>query len=120
MFVGEKAILDSMTVAPEADEETHFLGEAVGVTQGISKDVYEFKSVGRRELESRWTAVVEKVGGKWKVARVHMSANVLDNAVLDAATKLGTIKAIIGAASGLLLGLILGRLFFRRKGSARS
>ena len=115
MFVGEKAVLDSMTVAPEADEETVFLSETVGVTQGESKDVYEFKSVGRRDLTSRWTAVVEKVDGKWKVARVHMSANVLDNAVLDGVAKIGTIKTAIGTGGGLIVGLILGRMLFGRK-----
>jgi ketosteroid isomerase-like protein len=114
LFVGEDSVLESFTVAPEADDYTTFLSDSVGVAQGVSHDVLEFRQVGRRELTSRWTAIVEKIDGEWKVARIHISANVLENPVLDAKEFVGNLKAGGGALVGLLLGLVLGALLFRR------
>ena len=110
LFEGDQSILTSITVSPTADERTVFFGDSIGVTQGTSNDTFEFRKAGRRELTTRWTAVVEKNQGQWRVARVHMSANVLDNPVIDASNALSTLKMGAGAAGGFVLGALLFRL----------
>ena len=115
LFTGDKSLLKSLTVAPVADAKTVFFGDSVGVAQGTSNDVYDIRAVGRREMKSRWTAVVTKVDGNWKVARVHMSANILDNPVLQATKGAGRFLPLI---LGILAGLIIGAMLFRRKKSS--
>jgi ketosteroid isomerase-like protein len=65
LFEGGDSVLESMTVAPVADEQTEFFGDSLGVTQGTSQDEFVFRGAGRRALTTRWTAVVEKSGGQW-------------------------------------------------------
>lgn len=111
LFTGDQAILESITVNPVADERTTFLGDEVGVAQGTSRDTFGFRILGERELTNRWTAVVVREGGQWKVSRVHMSANVLDNPVLQATKKSsGLIGAVIGLVVGAILVILVSRL----------
>ena len=114
LFVGESAMLESMTMAPESDTLTDFIAEDVGVVQGVSNDTFVFKTVGDRRMSSRWTAVVRKVDGQWKVDKVHMSGDILDNPVLDAQVMRGNIKGAIGLAIGLIGGFFLRALLARR------
>ncbi len=110
LFDGEDSEMSGLKVTPEADALTTFLGADAGIVQGSSQDVYSFRKVGERKMTSRWTALVRKVGGEWKVSHVHMSGNVLDNPVLAATATVGTIKTVIGFVAGLLIGaLLLGR-----------
>lgn len=115
MLDGDKAILDSITVAPESDALTRFFEGDVGVVEGRSHDVFDFKTVGRREMESRWSAVVRKVDGAWKIESVHMSGNVLDNPVLGAVEKVGNIKAAVALLAGLVAGFLLRAVIARPK-----
>jgi ketosteroid isomerase-like protein len=111
LFDGDDSEMTGLKVSPEADALTEFIGTETGVVQGSSQDVYSFRKMGDREMTSRWTAVVKKVGDEWKVSHVHMSGNVLDNPVLDATATVGTLKTVIG----FVVGLLISALVFRRK-----
>ena len=111
LFDGDDSEMTGLKVAPEADELTVFLGDGAGVVQGSSKDVYSFRKMGDREMTSRWTAVVKRVGDDWKVSHMQMSGSVLDNPVLNATATVGTIKTVIG----FVVGLLIGALVFRRR-----
>jgi uncharacterized protein (TIGR02246 family) len=89
---------------PVADALTTFLDNDSGVSTGSSTDTYTFKDGDSRTMTSRWTATLHREGGRWKVAALHMSANVLDNPVIEATRK--TAHMLI--AAGVLLGLIAG------------
>jgi ketosteroid isomerase-like protein len=104
LFTGPGAVLTQIEARPQADELTQFLDADTGITHGSSSDVYHFSDGKVRTMNSRWTVVVEKDPDGWKIAKVHFSANLLDNPVLDA-VKAGIYKAAIG---GLLAGLIVG------------
>lgn len=117
LFNGEQSILKSISVSPKPDGPTIFEGDSVGISMGTSEDAFEFRGVGRRELTSRWTAIVRKENDSWKVSSVHMSANVLDNPVLDAAQKAGGLVRLI---IGLVVGVVIGALLFRRKSPRES
>lgn len=107
MVKGPKAIVKSVKVAPEADQLTEFLAPNVGVCSGHSTDTFTFTDGDVRTMKTRWTAVVKKDGGRWKIARVHFSANMLDNPVL-AAVKSGWINGI--AIGGVILAFLIGAI----------
>ena len=115
LFSGEDAVLERIEVNPEADELTRFLDENTGVSHGTSRDTYHFTNGDVRTMNTRWTAVVQKQEGPWKLVTVHFSANILDNPVLEA-TRRQTLN-IAGSAliGGLVLGIAITLIARRRK-----
>jgi ketosteroid isomerase-like protein len=83
------------------------------VSEGTLQDSFTLNDGRVLPLNSRWTAtVVRAEGGGWKIASFHASANVFENPVIKIAErKMG----MIAGGGGLLLGLIIGALLFRRK-----
>ena len=106
LFTGENALLTKAELRPEADDLTEFLSEDIGVVHGTSNDVFRFVDGEERVMKSRWTAVVQKEDGVWKLSRAHFSANLLDNPVLRAAQSFSYWLA----GGGLIVGFILGGL----------
>lgn len=102
--------IKSIAFHPSADSLTTFYGEDAGVCAGSSTDTYTFKDGDSRTMTSRWTATVHKDNGHWKVAALHMSANVLDNPVTQAIRTRATQIAVVAGIVALLLGLVLGRV----------
>lgn len=87
MFTGDGAVIRKITVAPSADALTRFIGENAGYCTGVSRDEYVVKSNDRTiVMESRWTALLVKDAGQWKVATLHSGVNVLDNPVMEMAS----------------------------------
>lgn len=115
LFEGDAPILNGIAAEAEADAPTEFLGEDVGVTQGTSQSTFDFRTVGKRELPVRWTAIVRKVDGRWKLSKLHLSGNINDNPMVDATKTLGNLKAGGGFAVGLVAGVLFGWFLFRRK-----
>lgn len=101
-----KTGLERIEVNPVADGPTQFLAENVGVCHGISNDRYFFTNGDIRTMPERWTSVLVKEDGAWKVSKIIFSANILDNPVL-AGTKVALQNFIIWAA---LAGLVIGAL----------
>jgi hypothetical protein len=68
---------------------------------------------GPFQLSSRWTSTSVKADGRWKVASMHLSANVFTNSLIEEAKR----AALYAAAGGLAAGLILGGLvcWWRRR-----
>ena len=114
LFDGETPLLKSVEIRPEADELTTFLDEDSGVVFGKSNDRYTFTDGDVRDMTSRWSAVVEKDGGTWKLVSVHFSANLLDNPVIAAVKSAAQRTTIMVGALGIALGLLVGVLLRRR------
>ncbi len=107
--------LDRIEVNPVADGPTDFLADTVGVCHGTSNDRYFFKNGEIRVMPERWTAVVVKDNGQWKVSRIIFSANILDNPVVTALQQeTGKVIAIAGLA-GLTIGAAVMWLIGRKK-----
>lgn len=115
LFEGEGARLVRIAVDPTADRKTEFLADSVGVVEGVSTETYHFTDGDVISMQTRWSAVTTREGDDWKLASVHFSANLLDNPLLDAAKKKITQYVIAAAIAGLLLGLILMRVFRGQK-----
>jgi ketosteroid isomerase-like protein len=118
IFKGERALVRKVTIKPVADELTRFLAPDVGLSSGTSEDTWEFADGDVRVMKVRWTAVVRKVDGRWKLTSAHVGTDLLDNPVVAAAKqglwKVGGWLGGGGLVVGALAGLIVGR---RHRGS---
>ena len=100
----------SITFRPVADDLTTFYGEDAGVCAGSSNDTYTFGDGDSRTMSSRRTAAVHKENGVWKVAALHMSANVLDNPVVQATRQRAITYVVAALIAGLIVGFVLRML----------
>ncbi len=110
LFENKSIGIERIEVKPIADGPTEFLSDNVGVCHGTSNDSYYFKAGDVKVMPERWSAVVLKDNGVWKVSRIIFSANILDNPVVT------TIKAdiekfvIIAVLAGVAIGVAIGAL----------
>jgi hypothetical protein len=61
-------------------------------------------------LDSNWSSTSVKSDGQWKVAALHLSANVFTNDLIGEAKSAAWITGIAGALAGIVLGLLLAWL----------
>lgn len=97
-------------VPPKPDELTIlYNGGNTGISFG--QTVARYTLFGHDfDFTNRWTATLVKENGHWLLAAYHVSNNVLDNPLINAAK-----SALFWAAGlALVLGLVLGLLFGRR------
>jgi len=114
MNAGGEKVFQGYKVEPEADELTILHGGDTGVVFG--KSVPKYKYLGMEfELENRWTATLVKEDGQWKIAAYHVSANVLDNPLLNAAKRLTYWTGGIALALGAVLGSVGSAVLRRRQ-----
>jgi ketosteroid isomerase-like protein len=119
LFKGDRALVRKVTLKPSADELTRFLAPDVGLSSGSSEDTWEFTDGDVRVMRVRWTAVVRKQDGRWKLTSAHIGVDLLDNPVVAAAKqglwKVGGWLGGGGLIIGALAGLVVGR---RRRGTS--
>lgn len=115
LFHGGALSLERVEVAPSPDGLTEFLGGDVGYIDGTSKDVYHFKSGSAQNLTVRWSAVVEKEDGQWKIAKIHFSADILDNPILSIAKQAAGGNMLLPALAGFAIGALLIGMLCRKK-----
>jgi len=106
MVNGPDRILEKYTTAAKIGAHARFFGD-VAIADGTMHDV--FVPVARKpfELDSHWTSTSVKVNGQWKVATMHLSANVFTNNLIDEAKTAAIYTGLGGAAAGLALGLLV-------------
>jgi len=118
MFHSKDAIVTAVKTEPTADILTRFTDANTGVCYGTSKETYTMKSGGVVPMDVRWTAIVVKENGEWKVAAAHVGTDFLDNPVLTKVAAYWKKFTIMGTGGALLTGIVLGAVVFRRKRSA--
>jgi ketosteroid isomerase-like protein len=103
-----KATFKGYKVPPTPDELTILYGGDSGVSFG--ETVAQYKLFGKEyEMKSRWTATVVKENGRWLLGSYHISMNVLDNPLLNAARRALYWVSGVVLAAGLVIGLLLGK-----------
>ena len=116
MTKGPDRVVQKSTIKPEADDLSFMHNDSnTAIAWGHSKDHYLLTDGTEFDQDTRWSATVVKKDGKWKVASVHISVNMFDNPILNIAIKkagiwIGGIAGVVG----LVLGLIVGMVLFRR------
>ena len=86
MFTARDAPLASMKIEPYADVLTRFVSPAAGYCYGASSETYTMKDGRAFVMTNRWTALVVKEDGAWKIAAAHGGVNFMDNPVLTASS----------------------------------
>ena len=95
-------------VPPTPDELTILHGGDTGISFG--QTVAQYRILGKElELKSRWTATLVKENSRWLLASYHISMNVLDNPLLNAARSGLYLTGGVALVGGLVLGTLLGR-----------
>lgn len=113
MVKGPERILDKYTTAAKIGAHARFFGD-VAVADGSMRDSFFPVARGPFQLDSHWTSTSVKQDGQWKVASMHLSANVFTNDLIEEAKSAAWKAGIAGTLAGLLLGLLIARLRKRR------
>ena len=118
MMKGDHPVVAKVTSNPEVLGR-HFHGDWE-IAWGNLNDNFVLTDGRVLPLNSHFTATVVHRGDKWLVAAFHVSVNAFDNPVMSLEVKkVSQLTGLIGLAAGLLVGIILTRLLWRRKsGSA--
>ena len=114
MLEGPGHIVKDVKVSFTVDQLTTLYGGDTGVAYGGSKDHYELTNGDTFDIDGRWTCTMVKNGDRWVIASFHYSANVFENPVVDRYRKAMWTVGIGAAAFGLVVGLVLGFLLWRR------
>lgn len=105
MNSGGTRVFQGYTVPPTADELAILHGDDTAIAFGKSTPHYKYMGM-EFDLDNRWTATLVKDGDQWKIAAYHVSANVMDNPVLNIAKR----SVYWAVGGGLLVGLVVGGL----------
>jgi hypothetical protein len=116
MFHSKSALISSLKTEPKADIPARFIDANTAICYGSSQDIYTLSSGKVVEMDVRWSATVVKENGIWKVALAHVGTDFLDNPVLNGIRGATKIVGLVAAAGGLVAGLVIGWIVFRRKG----
>lgn len=107
---GDENIFQGYTERPTSDEVMILPGGNTAIAYGQS--VPHYKLLGQEfDLENRWSATLLKTDGQWKLISYHVSGNIIDNPVLNAAKQSVYWAAGIALVVGVLLGAIGSKLF---------
>lgn len=103
-----KDAFKSYKVAPTPDEPSILYGDDTALSFG--RTVAQYKILGNEfEVTSRWTATLVKDKGRWLLAGYHVSANALDNPLLNSAKNalywVGGIAIVLGLVIGWVIGM---------------
>ncbi len=99
---------------PTPTGKTVLYGDNFGIAYGTS--IGKYKLLGDEfELPNYWTATLVKQNGQWKIAGYHISANVVDNPLMDIVK--GWLYWVGGGGLifGILIGFILSKMFCKKR-----
>ena len=109
MLKGPDPVVKSMQITSvEVDRLTDLYNGTTGVATGTCTGQYSLKGGMQFTITNRWSSTLVKEGTSWKIASLHFSSNVFDNAVLDLTKR--TNYAIMGVLGVLIVvAFIVGR-----------
>ena len=114
MLKGPDAIVKSIRLDVEVDRLADFYGDTA-LAFGSSNDQYALSSMDFK-IQTRWTAALVRENGRWLITAFHSSANAFDNPILEKARQLAMLWwGGGGIVAGLLVGVLVGRMFARRR-----
>lgn len=115
VFKSPDSIVTDLKISPEADILTKFIDADNGFCYGRNHEIYTMKDGRKAPIDSRWTAMLHKENGEWKIVAIHAGVNFIDNPVLARSEAMAKKAPVIGFAAGVVLTLVCCVIFFRRK-----
>ncbi len=105
------SLVTNYKVEAKADILTRFIDTNTGYCYGSTQDTCIVRKTGQpATMTTRWTSVVVKEEGQWKIAMVHVGVNFMDNPVINAVAKSLQNKVWTYSGIGLFLGVVIGVL----------
>ena len=120
-WFGSGGFLKSLRVKLEADVLTELSADrSWGMGYGTGVETYTLADGRTFDMPTRWTAVVQKeADGVWRIRAIHQGTNFMDNPVMDGVVGKTSQWLGLGAAGGLVLGVLFTWLLMRRKHKAQ-
>ncbi len=98
------------------EPELSWIHGDVAVAKGGTKDHVVMPGGKEYRFRSNFTAILVNRDGEWKIRRMQGTMNPVDNEFVAAAVRGATLSAGgIAGVAGLLLGLVLGRIWSRSR-----
>jgi ketosteroid isomerase-like protein len=114
MLKGDRPMFREVTIKPEVLGRNLYGDWAV--SWGKMNDDFKLTDGTDLPLNSTFTATIARNGDEWVLTAFHTSVNAFENPVMRLALKkMGRIAVWGGTAGGVVLGLLLAKLFRRRK-----
>lgn len=119
-WFGPTGYMRKMEMKLEADKLTELSADKTwGLVRGKALEHYEAKDGSLFDFVTRWTAVLIKdTDGKWRLRAIHFGTNHLDNPVLTRVKDTLIRDGIVGGIVALIVGLVAGAWWGRRRGRA--
>jgi ketosteroid isomerase-like protein len=119
-WLAPDTIYKNVQFTPKVDREAIFITPDTVFATGVSDDLYTFKDERpSATMPSRWTAVLAKRDGNWKLATLHVGVSPSDNLVLtatkNAVGRTSLISGLIAGVAALIGGLFIGMRIKRPK-----
>lgn len=115
LFKSNNAIIKSYKTTPTFEEGgATFLSDTICYCVGSAIDEYTITNVNDIKLPIRWSTVLEKEDGVWKVKVLHLGANFYDNPVIDKVSSGLKLTLYIAVAFAFILG-ILSQMMLAKK-----
>ncbi len=115
-WFGEEGYLANLKIKLDADALTEFYSNnSYGIVRGFGKESYILSDGRTFDMKTRWTATVTRDDAdRWVIISLHIGTNFLDNPILKVAEDSMLYTGIGGGVAGLIIGLFIGFLWFRR------
>lgn len=97
------------------DAEPSLLEGNLAIAHGTAEE-YVKTSAGEFSYPSTWTIVLRRTDSGWKLVRSQITMDPFRNSIVAFLGKKSSLTyGLVGLASGVLLGLLIGFVFFRRR-----
>lgn len=106
---GDNAILSGYHTKAKISAPAIFF-DNVALAQGTAQDEFTLSDGIVIPVDTLWSASIVKQEEQWKVAQLHFSSNLFDNALLSSAEKSIIIFSVIAALIGLFFGFIICKI----------
>ncbi|MGL5061186.1 MAG: YybH family protein [Microcoleus sp.] len=106
-----------MTV--KVDNPRITLSPEILVSYGDAIATFYFKDNNSADMAMRWTAVMQKLQGRWTIQSLHFSSNLLNNPVLNGTQQAARFGAVAAGVGGLFLGIV-GMLLWHRQRQSKT
>jgi len=110
MMVGPDRVVESLTVVELTVDTLSILhGNDTAIAYGSTHERYRLVNGLELDVHPRWSATLVREGDRWLLASFHSSVNLFDNPLLRITRRSRVWFAVVAAAAGLLVGLLIGR-----------
>jgi ketosteroid isomerase-like protein len=84
IFKSPDSIVVDLHSDPKAEILTRFTGPDTGYCYGHAVETYNIRNKRIFKIMNRWTALLRKEDGEWRMEAAHVGVNFIDNPVLEA------------------------------------